>query len=88
MRVVEVHDYKFPSHLLPALINNEPVDEAEDKYYLEKFISKLEKYKKEYNASHYMIDCNSDSYFSWTNCLYGNGLGCEVTDIQVHYLNN
>lgn len=84
MRVVEVHEYRFPSSLLPALINNEPVDEAEDKYYLEKFISKLEKYKKEYGAVDYIIDYEDTSYFSWTNCL--NGLGCEVVDIKILFL--
>jgi hypothetical protein len=84
MKLVETHKYRFPSYLLPALINNEPVDEAEDKYYLEKFLSKLEKHKKEYGASHYTIDYESDSYFSHTNSLYA--VGCNVTDIKILFL--
>ena len=86
MRVVEVHEYRFPSSLLPALVNNEPVINEEDQSYFNTFIDKLEQFKKEYKATDYVVSCESDSYFSWNNCL--NGLGCEVTDIQVHYLNN
>jgi hypothetical protein len=85
MKLIETHEYKFPSHLLAPLVNGDPVDE-EDRESFEEFVNKLERYKKEYNATDYTINCNSDSYFSWSNCL--NGLGCEVTDIQVHYLNN
>jgi len=83
MRVVEVHEYRFPSYLLPALINNEPVDEI-DRDHFNAFLDELEKYKKEYDATDYVVSCESDSYFSHTNCL--SDVGCNVTDIRVHFI--
>ena len=29
MKVIEVHEYRFPSHLLAPLINGDPVDEID-----------------------------------------------------------
>ena len=84
MKVVESHDYKFPSHLLPALINNEPVIDSEDREGFDAFLDKLERYKKEYNATDYVVDYEPNSYYANSNCLYD--LGCNVTEIQVHYL--
>lgn len=84
MKIIDSHKYMFPSHLLPALINNEQVIDSEDREGFDAFLDKLERYKKEYNATDYVVSCESDSYFSWTNCL--NGLGCSVTDIKVLFL--
>lgn len=84
MKIVESHEYRFPSHLLAPLINGDPIDEDEDKEYFEEFVNKLEKYKKEYNATDYVVSCESDSYFSHTNSLYA--VGCNVTDIKVLFL--
>lgn len=85
MKVVEIHDYVFPSHLLPTLINNdhESVDE-DDKKYFEEFVNKLERYKKKYNATDYIIEYGKDSYFAKNNCLFD--VGCNVTDIKVLFL--
>lgn len=83
MRVVEVHEYKFPSHLLAPLVNGDPVDE-EDRESFEAFLDKLEKYRIEYGAVDYIIDYEDTSYFSWANCL--NGLGCEIVDIKILFL--
>ena len=82
MKIVEIHDYIFPSHLLAPLVNGDPVDE-EDRESFEAFLDKLERYKNEYGASHYTIDYESDSYFSHTNCLFN--LGCDITDIKIHF---
>ena len=83
MIIIETHEYRFPSYLLPALINNEPVDEI-DRDHFNAFLDELEKHKKEYGASHYTIDYESDSYFSYNNCL--NNLGCDITEIRVHFI--
>jgi hypothetical protein len=83
MKLIEVHEYKFPSHLLAPLINGDPIDE-EDRESFDAFLDKLERYKKEYNATDYVVSCESDSYFSWNNCL--SGLGCNVTDIKILFL--
>ena len=84
MRVVEVHEYKFPSHLLAPLVNGDPIIDEEDRKCFEEFIDKLERFRMEYGASHYTIDYESDSYFSHTNSLYA--VGCNVTDIKVLFL--
>lgn len=84
MKIIETHEYRFPSYLLPALINNEPVIDETDRNYFNRFINELEEYKVEYCATSYIIDYESDSYFSKSNCL--NNLGCDVTDITVHFL--
>jgi len=85
MTLIETHEYRFPSHLLPALINNDLVIDSEDRDHFEAFIKELEQLKKKYNAEYYMVDCNSDSYYAKKNCLYGN-LGCDVTDIKVYFI--
>jgi hypothetical protein len=93
MKIVEIHEYVFPSHLLPALINNDHGSVTdEDRESFDAFLVKLERYKKMYNATDYMIEYSvkdkwgykADSYFSWTNCL--NNVGCSVTDIKVLFL--
>lgn len=84
MKVIETHEYRFPNHLLPALVNNDPVIDEEDRDQFEAFLGKLERYKIAYNATDYVVDYESDSYFSWTNCL--NGLGCDVVDIKILYI--
>jgi len=86
MKLVETHEYKFPSYLLPALINNdhESVIDEEDKEYFEEFVNKLERYKKEYNATDYNIEYGTDSYFAKNNCL--SDVGCNVTDIKILFL--
>jgi hypothetical protein len=84
MKVVEVYEYKFPTHLLPALVNNEPVIDEEDRIYFDAFLSKLEKYRIEYGATSYIIDYEDTSYFSHTNSLYA--VGCDVTDIKILFL--
>jgi predicted GTPase len=84
MRVVEVHEYRFPSSLLPALVNNEPVINEEDQSYFNTFIDKLEQFKKEYKATDYVVDYSDTRYFSHTNSLYA--VGCNVTDIKVLFL--
>jgi hypothetical protein len=83
MKLIEVHEYKFPSHLLAPLINGDPIDE-EDRESFDAFLDKLERYKKEYNATDYVVSCESDSYFSHTNSLYA--VGCNVTDIKILFL--
>ena len=92
MKIIEKHEYKFPSHLLPTLINNDPIiddrpvlsnGETEQSCFND-FIDRLDQLLKKYGASHYTIDCDSDSYFSHTNCLYD--LGCDVTDITVYFV--
>lgn len=83
MKIVEIHEYVFPSHLLPALINESVIDE-EDKEYFEEFVNKLERYKKKYNATDYIIEYGKDSYFAKSNCLFD--VGCNVTDIKVLFL--
>lgn len=83
MKIVEIHEYVFPSHLLPALINESVIDE-EDKEYFEEFVNKLERYKKKYNATDYIIEYGKDSYFAKNNCLFD--VGCNVTDIKVLFL--
>jgi len=83
MKLVETHEYKFPSHLLAPLINGDPVDEI-DRESFDAFLDKLERYKKEYDATDYVVSCESDSYFSHTNSLYA--VGCNVTDIRVHFI--
>jgi hypothetical protein len=84
VKVIEVHEYKFPTHLLPALVNNEPVDE-DDRVCFNEFIDRLEQFKKFYRATDYAIEYETVSYFSWTNCL-GNSFGCDVVDIRVHFI--
>ena len=84
MKIVESHEYRFPSHLLAPLINGDPIDEDEDKECFEEFVNKLERYKKEYNATDYVIDYGSDNYFSHTNCLFE--VGCDVVDIKVYFI--
>ncbi len=83
MKIIESHEYKFPSHLLPALVNNEPVDEI-DREGFDAFLDKLERYKKEYNATDYMIEYGTDSYYAKNNSL--NSLSCNVTDIKVYFI--
>ena len=83
MTIVEVHEYRFPSHLLAPLINGDPVDEI-DRDHFNAFLSKLEKHKNEYGATSYIIDYEDTSYFSHTNSLYA--VGCDVTDIRVHFI--
>ena len=91
MKLIETHEYKFPTWLMPALINGDPIiddgpiclnDETEQGC-LDDFIDRLDQFLKKYGASHYTIDYESDSYFSKTNCLFN--LGCNVTDIKVHF---
>ena len=83
MTLIETHEYRFPSHLLPALINNDPViDEDRESFYA--FLDKLERHKKEYDATDYVVSCESDSYFSHKNCL--SDIGCNVTDIKILFL--
>jgi hypothetical protein len=84
MKVIETHEYCFPNHLLPALVNNDPVIDEEDREGFDAFLDKLERYKKEYNATDYTIEYGKDSYFSHNNCL--NSLSCSVTDIKVLFL--
>jgi hypothetical protein len=84
MKLVETHKYRFPSYLLPALINNDHESIGEDKNYLNTFLDRLEKYRIEYGASHYEVDYGSDSYFAKSNCLFD--VGCNVTDIKVLFL--
>ncbi len=84
MTLIETHEYRFPSHLLPALINNDPVIDEEDKSCFNEFIKSLEQYRIEYGATSYIIDYENISYFSHKNCL--SDIGCNVTEIQVHYL--
>lgn len=83
MRVVEVHEYKFPSHLLSPLVNGDSVDEI-DRESFDAFLDKLERYKKKYNATDYIIEYGEDSYFAKSNCLFD--VGCNVTDIKVLFL--
>lgn len=83
MKLIETHNYRFPSWLLPALINGDPIIDKTDREGFEAFINKLEQYKIDYNASHYTIDYESDSYFSYTNCL--DLESCNVTDIKVYF---
>lgn len=84
MKLVETHEYKFPSHLLAPLVNGDPIIDEEDRKCFEEFIDKLERFRMEYGASHYMIDCSDIDYFSHTNCL--SDVGCNVTDIRVHFI--
>ena len=83
MKIVEVHEYKFPSHLLAPLVNGDPVDEI-DRESFDAFLDKLERYKKEYDAKYYIIEYGKDSYFAKNNCLFD--VGCNVTDIKVLFL--
>lgn len=83
MKLVETHEYKFPTHLLAPLVNGDPVDE-EDRESFEAFLDKLERHKKEYDATDYVVSCESDSYFAKSNCLFD--VGCNVTDIRVHFI--
>ncbi len=83
MKLVEIHKYKFPSHLLAPLINGDPVDEI-DRDHFNAFLDELEKYKKEYNATDCIIEYGKDSYFAKSNCL--SDVGCEVTEIRVHFI--
>ena len=83
MKIIEVHEYQFPSHLLAPLVNGDPVDE-EDRESFDAFLDKLERYRIEYEASHYEVEYESDSYFSQNNCL--NSLSCNVTDIKILFL--
>jgi hypothetical protein len=84
MKIVESHDYIFPSHLLAPLINGDPIIDEEDRICFDAFLSKLEKYRIEYKASHYEVEYESDSYFAKSNCLFD--VGCNVTDIKVLFL--
>jgi hypothetical protein len=83
MKIVEIHEYVFPSHLLAPLVNGDPVDE-EDRESFDAFLDKLERYKKEYNATDYIIEYGKDSYFAKNNCLFD--VGCNVTDIKVLFV--
>lgn len=84
MKLIEKHEYRFPTHLLPALINNDPIEDETDRVCFNDFIDRLDEWLKKYGASHYTIDYKSDSYFSHTNCLFD--LDCDVTDITVYFL--
>ena len=92
MKIVEIHEYVFPSHLLPTLINNDPIiddrpvssnGETEQSCFND-FIDRLDQLLKKYGASHYTIDYEPYSYFSHTNCL--DLESCNVTDITVYFL--
>ena len=72
MRVIETHEYRIPSVLLPALINNEPVRDEIDRKCIERFVNTLERYKKEYNATDYVVEYSD--------------IGCNVTDIKILFL--
>ena len=84
MTLIETHEYQFPSHLLPALINNDPAIDEEDKSCFNEFIKNLEQYRIEYGATSYIIDYEDISYYSHTNCLFK--VGCDVTDIRVYFV--
>lgn len=83
MIIIETHEYRFPSHLLPALINGDPIIDETDQNCFDAFINGLERLKIKYHAISYTIDYELDSYFSHTNCLFN--LGCDVTDIKIHF---
>jgi len=83
MKLIKTHNYRFPNWLLPALINGDPIIDKTDREGFEAFINKLEQYKIDYNASHYIIDYEPYSYFSHTNCL--DLESCDVTDIKVYF---
>ena len=83
MKIVEIHEYVFPSHLLAPLVNGDPVDEI-DRESFDTFLDKLERYKKKYNATDYIIEYGKDSCFSKSNCLFD--VGCNVTDIKVYFV--
>lgn len=95
MKLIETHEYRFPSWLLPALINGDPIIDNRpiclngetEQDCLDYFIDRLDQLSKTYGASHYTIDYEPYSYFSKFNCLFGlaGTDGCYVTDIKVHF---
>jgi hypothetical protein len=84
MKIIDSHKYMFPSHLLPALINNEQVIDSEDRDCFEAFIESLEQYRIEYGATSYIVDYEDISYFSRSNCL--SDVSCDVVDIKVYFV--
>lgn len=83
MKILNTYEYRLPEFLLPALVNGDITGLSEDgEEALRKAESAFSDLVKEDKGSHYTIDYEGESYFSWNPDFIP--AGCNVVDVKVH----